>query len=112
MKLGRLLRLEEEGVTALAESESIIIVGGKHGTITLLDHNLQKVQWVQSFKVSKILAISLRVEDEYFAKLEHDTALGDFVLTCDDEQCFYYSSQTEEISPIIEGPGIFFNLCK
>jgi hypothetical protein len=37
MKLGRLLRLEEEAVTALAERDGLLILATSSGTITLMD---------------------------------------------------------------------------
>ena len=105
MRLGRLLRLEEDGITSLGESESLIIVGGKSGSITLLDHQLHKIQWIQSFDIPKIISISLRIQDKHFEKLENDLTLSDFIITCEGAQCFYFHCQTGDITPILEGPG-------
>ena len=37
MRLGRLLRLEEEAITALAEADGLLIIGTVSGTLTLMD---------------------------------------------------------------------------
>jgi hypothetical protein len=37
LRLGRLLRLEEEAITVLAETEGLLILGTVSGTLTLMD---------------------------------------------------------------------------
>jgi hypothetical protein len=37
LRLGRLLRLEEEAITVLAETEGLLILGTISGTLTLMD---------------------------------------------------------------------------
>ena len=105
MKIGRLLRLDEEGISGLAESESLILVGGCKGKLMILNHQLQKLQWVQTFNVPKILSFSFRIEDENFERQEDGVNLVDFILTCDGCECFYFHSNEGSISPLIIGPG-------
>ena len=105
MKMGRLLRLEEEGITSMVETETLIIVGIKTGVITLLNFELQKIKWTQKFDIPKIISISLNIEDEYFQPLEDDYTITDFIFGCEGEQIHYYNCQTETISTILDGPG-------
>ncbi len=37
LRLGRLLRLEEEAITVLAETDGLLILGTASGTITIMD---------------------------------------------------------------------------
>ena len=112
MKIGRLLRLDEEGISALAESETLILVGGCKGKLTIISHDLQKLQWVQSFTVPKILSFSFRIEDEQFERQEDGVNLVDFILTCEGGDCYYFHSNNTSISPLIEGPGEQVNFIK
>ena len=58
----RLLRLEEEGISALMERDGFVAVADANGSITFFNEEMQKVKWVQNFDVGRILSISYRVE--------------------------------------------------
>ena len=77
----RLLRLEEEGISSMAENDGFIAIADSQGSVTFFNEELQKLKWVQNFSVGKIYSISFHVEYDNFVKHGSDTILGDFIIS-------------------------------
>ena len=60
-KPSRLLRMEDEGISAMVEKDGFIAVGDANGSVTFFNEEFQKLKWVQNFCVGRILSVSFHV---------------------------------------------------
>ena len=104
-KPSRLLRLEEEGISALTERDGYIAVADTAGNVTFFNEELQKVKWTQNFSAGKILSISFHVEYESFGKAGADTVLGDFLIGCSGPTCGLVSYSAGTLHTVMESRG-------
>ena len=101
----RLLRLEEEGISALVERDGFVAVADNTGSVTFYNEELQKVKWVQNFSVGKILSLSYRVEDESFERKGNEIILSDFIISVEGSLCGYVNFSTGNLQTLIYGKG-------
>ena len=80
-KPSRLLRLEEEGISAMAERDGFLAVADTNGNVTFFNEELQKLKWTQNFSTGRIMSVSFHLEYDNFAKQGSDTILGDFLVS-------------------------------
>ena len=101
----RLLRLEEEGISALVERDGFIAVADANGSINFFNEELQQVKWVQNFSLGRILSISYRVEDENFERKGNEIVLSDFIISVEGPVCGYVTFSTGNLQTLINGKG-------
>ena len=101
----RLLRMEDEGISAMVERDGFIAVGDAQGRVTFYNEEFQKLKWVQNFTVGKVLSVSFHVEYDNFAKQGSDTVLGDFLVSFEGPGCGVVSFQTGEIETAVNCQG-------
>ena len=102
-KPSRLLRLEEEGISAMTERDGYIAVADAVGNVTFFNEELQKVKWTQNFSAGKILSISFHVDYESFGKKENE--LGDFLIGCEGPSCGLVSFSAGSLQTVMESRG-------
>ena len=101
----RLLRLEEEGISALVERDGFIAVADANGSINFFNEEMQQVKWVQNFSLGRILSISYRVEDENFERKGNEIVLSDFIISVEGPVCGYVTFSTGNLQTLINGKG-------
>ena len=101
----RLLRMEEEGISALIERDGFVAVADNNGAITFFNEELQKVKWTQNFSVGRILSISYRIEDEHFERKGNEVVLSDFVISVEGSLCGYVCFSSGNLQTLVNGKG-------
>ena len=104
-KPSRLLRLEEEGISAMAERDGFLAVADTNGNVTFFNEELQKLKWTQNFSTGRIMSVSFHVEYDNFAKQGSDTILGDFVVSFEGPGCGVVSFSSGEIETVVNAKG-------
>ena len=104
-KASRLLRMEEDGISALTERDGYIAVADTNGNVTFFNEELQKLKWIQNFNAGKIMSISFHVDYESFGKKGTETFLGDFVIGCEGPTCGLVNFQTGSMETVMESKG-------
>ena len=104
-KPSRLLRLEEDGISAIAERDGFLAVADTHGSVTLFNEELQKLKWTQNFSAGRIMSVSFHVEYDNFAKQGPDTILGDFLVSFEGPGCGVVSFTSGELETVVNTKG-------
>ena len=104
-KPSRLLRLEEEGISAMAERDGFLAVADTNGNVTFFNEELQKLKWTQNFSTGRIMSVSFHLEYDNFAKQGSDTILGDFLVSFEGPGCGVVSFSSGELETVTNAKG-------